>query len=105
VTAQMARAGRYIPEGSRLMLYIGDAAPPETVAMPDLTGMTPTQAEEALQEAGLYMRATGASSSYSDATKVYSQSQAPGEQVKPGTVITVSFTDTSETEDESAGIG
>ena len=101
VNYQTAQGGTYIPKGNELVLYIGDATPPDTVTVPDLTGMTPDEATDALTEVGLYMEATGASMYYSDATRVYDQSVAAGETVDPGSVITVSFNDTSDTDNEA----
>ena len=105
VNYQTAEGGTYIPKGNELVLYIGDATPPDTVTMPDLSGMTPDQVSDALTPLGLYMEATGASKYYTDATKVYDQSVGAGEEVKPGTVITVSFNDTSDTDNETGVIG
>lgn len=102
---QTAQGGYYIPKGNELVVYIGDATPPESVTMPDLTGMTPEQANEALTALGLYMKATGASKYYTEQTRVYSQSVAYGEAVSPGKVITVSFNDISETDNETDVLG
>ena len=101
VNYQTAAGGTYIPKGNELVLYIGDATPPETVTIPNLGDMTPDQAADTLSDLGLYMEATGASKYYTDATKVYDQSVAAGEEVAPGTVITVSFNDTSNTDNEA----
>ena len=98
---QTAKEGYYIPKGSELVAYIGEATPPDSVTVPDLTGMTPEQASRALYEAGLYMKATGSTRYFTDETRAYSQSVGGGEAVNPGKVITVSFNDTSETENET----
>ncbi len=105
VNYQTAQGGAYIPGGSEIVLYIGEAVPPESVTMPDLSNMTPEQAEQALNELDLYMEATGASQYYTDQTRVYDQSVAAGESVQPGSVITVTFLDTSNTENETGVIG
>ena len=47
------------------------------------------------------MEATGALKYYTDATKVCDQSVGAGEEVAPGTVVTVSFNDTSDTSNEA----
>lgn len=100
VRYQTPTGGSYIPKGNELVLYIGDAVPPESVTMPDLSGMTPGEAADALKAVGLYMKATGASSYYTSETKVYSQSVGAEESVAPGTVVTVTFIDMSERENE-----
>ena len=70
-----------------------------------LRGLTPEEAEQALNQAGLYMEATGASQYYTSATRAFDQSVAEGESVEPGSVITVTFRDSSETENETDVIG
>ena len=105
VNYQIAQGGTYIPKGNELVLYIGDATPPESVTVPNLSGLTPEEAEQALNQAGLYMEATGASQYYTSATRAFDQSVAEGESVEPGSVITVTFRDSSETENETDVIG
>ena len=100
VKFQTAKGGGYLPKGSELVLYVGDAQPPEEVTVPDLIGMTPEQVRDALAGTGLYMKATGASQYYTEQTKVYAQSEDPGTAVRPGTVLTVSFNDTSDRDSE-----
>ena len=101
VMAQTAVGGSYIPEGSNLVLYIGDAQPASAVTVPDLYDMTPDEAYAALQSVGLYMKATGVSRYYTDGTFAYGQSTLAGETVTPGSVITVYFTDNSESTDSA----
>ncbi len=102
---QTAQPGSFVPKGSELVLYIGEAAPPETVAVPDLTGMAPDQALAALHEVGLYMKATGSSKYYTAETRVYNQDIAAGATAKPGDVVTVSFQDTSDRDNELGALG
>ena len=105
MNAQVPSGKSYIPSGSEVVLYTGDNTPPDSVTMPDLTGMTPTQVQDALSEVGLYMKATGASKYYGSATKAYQQSVAADTAVAPGTVVTVSFNDTSDTDNDADVIG
>ena len=95
VTAQIPASGTSIPQGGELILYFGEARPESEVTMPDLTGCTPEEAAQRLNELGLYMRATGASQNYNATTKAYDQSVAAGTAVQPGTVVTVHFNDTA----------
>lgn len=95
VAAQTPAGGSYIPAGSEIVVYTGDATPPESVTVPNLDGMTPGQAMDALEQVGLYMKATGASKYYNSNTLVYAQSVAAGTEVAPGTVVTVSFSDST----------
>lgn len=95
VTGQIPAAGTTIPGGSKVILYMGEKLPKETITMPDLTGMTPDQAKDALNNLNLYMMATGTSGYYTSNTVAYKQSVKEGEQVAQGTVVTVSFTNKS----------
>lgn len=95
VTGQIPAAGTTVPGGSRVILYMGEKVPKETITMPDLTGMTPDQAKDALNNLNLYMMATGTSGYYTANTVAYKQSVKEGEKVAPGTVVTVSFTNKS----------
>ena len=100
VKYQTAKEGYYIPKGCELVAYIGEATPPDSVTVPDLTGMTPEQVSQALYDAGLYMKATSSATYYTEDTRAYTQSIAGGETTNPGRVITVSFSDISDTENE-----
>ena len=100
VEYQVAKAGSYIPKGSQITLYIAGEEPPGSVTVPDLEGLSASEARGALRDAGLYMESTGVSTSSSSYARVYSQSVDAGEEVAPGTVVTVAFRDTSDTEDD-----
>jgi stage V sporulation protein D (sporulation-specific penicillin-binding protein) len=104
VATQTPAGGSYIPSGSEIVIYTGDSTPPDSVTVPDLTGMNPTEAQNALESVGLYMKATGASKYYNSNTLASGQSSAAGTEVSPGTVVTVTFTDTTSDGDETAGI-
>ena len=61
VSRQVPAASASIPGGSTVILYLGDAAPEESAAVPDVTGMTYEKARSALEKAGFFMRASGVS--------------------------------------------
>ena len=90
VTAQVPAAGAYIPGGSNVILYLGDEAPADQVETPDLTGLSPTAAKVKLEDAGLFMKATGVVDSDSTAVMA-AQSVDAGTMVSPGTVVEVRF--------------
>ncbi|MBO5727197.1 MAG: PASTA domain-containing protein [Oscillospiraceae bacterium] len=94
VTGQIPAVGAVIPGNSTVILYMGEQAPTDQVAVPDLRGLTFDQAKERLNAKGLYMRASGVSY-FSAVTKAQDQSGGPGELVDRGTVISVRFIDTS----------
>ena len=57
--------------------------------MPNVVGKSAAAANEAITNAGLIMKVTGATSSSSGNVYAISQDTSPGTQVKAGTVITV----------------
>ena len=95
ITDQIPAAGTTIPGGSEVVLYLGEEKPTDPVTVPDLTGKSLDSARSALAEVGLYLRANGISSYYNNKTVAASQSVVGGNQVERGTVIEVSFVDTS----------
>ena len=93
VTAQLPRSGSVIAADSEVVLYCGEEIPDETVTMIDLTGLDYESARIRAGWAGLYVRGEGAilgSSSY-----VNRQSVAEGEELKLGSVVTVTLSDSS----------
>lgn len=93
VTGQIPAAGSFIPSGSEVILYMGEDAPADEVEVPDLTGLTVDEVQEALEALNLYMSALGCSSNYTSTTVAYDQSEEAGSEVERGTVITVYFQD------------
>lgn len=96
ITGQIPSGGSSIPGGSEVVLYLGEAVPTDKVTVPDLMGLNPTQAQQALENAGLYMRSTGITSGYYSATtEVISQSIEKDTEVERGTVVEVRFADSA----------
>lgn len=93
VTDQIPAFGATIPGGSEVVLYLGEPKPEDTVAVPNVAGMTAENARAALARVGLYMKATGASGYYTSSTVAGTQSIAAGDQVALGTVVEVQFVD------------
>ena len=91
VTAQVPAAGVSIPGGSTVILYLGDAKPEQEVEVPNVDGLTPTQAKERLESLGLFLRATGVSDYSDPSVTASSQSIEAGTAVKLGTVVDVRF--------------
>jgi len=90
ITAQVPAAGSQIAKGEgRLVLYTGDQVPVENITVPDLTGMTAYNANQALINAGLNTSFVG-SLNGSTAT-VISQSPAGGTSVSKGTVVEITL--------------
>ena len=91
VSRQVPASGASIPGGSTVILYLGDAVPEESRAVPDVTGMTYESARNALEKAGFFMRASGVSTYYGNSTTAESQSVNGGDTAAIGTVINVRF--------------
>lgn len=93
VTDQLPAQGASIPKNSQVVLYLGAEKPTESATVPDVTGHSPKDALAMLQEAGLYLRASGAVKYYTADTIAANQSIEAGTQVEQGTVIEVGFID------------
>lgn len=95
ITGQIPSSGNYVPQNSTVILYMGQEAPTEAVEMPNLKGMTPKQAIDTLNQLGLFMQATGVSSSYTSTTYCTGQDVEAGTKVRRGYVVTVQFADSN----------
>ena len=96
VTGQIPAAGAIIPGNSEVVLYLGnEPVDTDPVEVPNLEGKSPEQVQAALNSAGLYLRASGASEYYKSSNRAISQSIDAGSMVKRGTVIEVRFADGS----------
>ncbi len=98
VTAQVPASGVTLANSSEVVLYLGEDAPDETVEMPDLSGMSKSEARSTLEDLGLYYKASGASTS--SGVTADGQSVSAGTSVKVGTVITVHFSDQTVSDSE-----
>lgn len=92
VVAQLPAANAAVAPGTTVLLYTEGAPPGEQVSVPNLSGMTADQAKEALQSVGLFLNSSGATGSDAVVSKQYT---AAGEQVAYGTVVKVTFSDSS----------
>jgi stage V sporulation protein D (sporulation-specific penicillin-binding protein) len=90
VTAQVPTQGNSIPGGSSVILYL-DEEPEQTSVVPDVVGLGYEAAKKKLENSGFFMRASGANTYYSTASKVLSQSIAAEESAPLGTVVDVRF--------------
>ena len=93
VTGQLPAPGQQIPGGSEVLLYLGETPGEELVSVPDFSGMTRDQAEEAIGTLGLHLLAQGNPETDLRVT-VTAQDVPTGTQVPVGTTITLTFTDT-----------
>ena len=91
VTGQIPAAGAVVPGKSQIVLYMGETPPAEAVSVPDLSGMTPGSAQQALENLNLYLRGTGSVEYFTSATVASVQSIPAGTMVEPGTVVEVTF--------------
>ena len=94
VTDMIPSSGAEIPGNSEVILYMGETKPTDQVTVPDFTGMTVAQANEAAANAGIYVLAKGADSTSGTVSATY-QDISYGTKVDRGTTVTVEFTDHS----------
>ncbi len=94
VTNQIPAAGTEIPGGSQVILYLDSEADQGPVLVPDFTGMTLMEANEAAAKAGLYIQVRGPKLS-SGSVRVTAQSLGAGTETDPGTTVTLELTDTT----------
>ena len=102
IVGQIPAHGRELPGNSTVLLYTDDSMPTDQVTVPDLKGLTVAQANRMLADCGLYMQAKGVDStaSYVVASQ---QDIAPGTQVARGTMIVVTFIDTTANDTTAQG--
>jgi stage V sporulation protein D (sporulation-specific penicillin-binding protein) len=98
VTDQTPVGGIAIPGKSTVVIYAGEEKPDAPCTVPALVGKTPSEANVAATNAGLFLRFTGTTASTSGTIRVLSQSEDVGAKVPAGTVITVQLGDTSVTD-------
>ena len=89
VLAQNPPTGASIPMGGTVVLYTDQESSSEKVAVPNFEGFSVSDANYLAAEAGVNVSVTGQVSS-AESTAI-SQSIPEGEEVAPGTVITVNF--------------
>ena len=80
VTGQIPQAGAKLPGNSEVILYMGEEVPSDMVTVPDFTGMTIGQANQAAANAGLYILVKGATEDSGYVT-------ATGQDVEAGTSV------------------
>ena len=88
---QIPAPSAHVPGGSTVVLYVGDAKPEENGTVPNVVGQGYEAARKLLENAGFFMRASGVSVYYGNATTANGQSVAAGETAPIGTVIDVSL--------------
>lgn len=94
VVSQIPASGKELPGNSVVLLYTDTTMPTDKVKVPDLMGMTVSEATQALSELGLYLQAKGTDSTAWHVV-VTDQDIAVGTEVSRGTTITVIFADTT----------
>ncbi|MCI1966732.1 MAG: PASTA domain-containing protein [Oscillospiraceae bacterium] len=98
VVSQVPEPGKSIPKGGQVVLFTDEQSASKTVAVPDLVGLTLAQANERASAVGINLSITGAALSGTANTISKLQDVPAGTKVSPGTVVTVSFIETSHVE-------
>ena len=91
VTDQLPAADTPLEQGSQVLLYLGEPVP-DTVTVPDFTGMTRQEAENAAAEAGVTLILRGNTDENQHHPVQFQDIQAFA-AVEPGCPVTVTFTD------------
>lgn len=94
VTDQLPNANVDIAAESTVIIYADSEKKTDDVTVPNLSGMTATQARKALANVGLFMDTAGALPTSSNIV-VSRQSVASGESVQYGSIISVTLIDKS----------
>ena len=94
VTYQYPAGGTAIARQSTIVLYTDEGAGPSLVKVPNVVGQSYDTAMRVLNQAGLNMQAKGALVD-SASVQCSAQSVAEGTEVEEGTVIEVTFMDTT----------
>lgn len=90
VVDQVPKGGATLPDGSTVAIYT-EAQEAETVEVPDVKGMTASQANAALTNVGLNMKIVGAAESGQGGEVISAQSPEAGAQIKRGSAVSVEF--------------
>lgn len=89
VIAQTPDPGSSVPSGGTVVVYTDEASMNQTVTVPNFTNRSLSDVNYLAAQAGFNIKVTGAYNS--SAATARTQDYAAGEQIKPGTVITVNF--------------
>ena len=97
VISQIPTVSSGLQKGGSIVLYIDSDRQSETVSVPSLIGLSPDEVNDVASAYGLNVSFSGATTSSGTSS---SQNIEAGTSVSPGTVITVSFADSSSTLNE-----
>lgn len=97
VISQIPTVSSGLQKGGSIVLYTDSNSQSETVSVPSLIGLSPDEMNDVASAYGLNVSFSGATTSSGTSS---SQNIEAGTSVSPGTVITVSFADSSSTLNE-----
>lgn len=97
VISQIPTVSSGLQKGGSIVLYTDSDSQSETVSVPSLIGISPDEVNDVASAYGLNVSFSGATTSSGTSS---SQNIEAGTSVSPGTVITVSFADSSSTLNE-----
>lgn len=97
VISQIPTVSSGLQKGGSIVLYTDSDSQSETVSVPSLIGLSPDEVNDVASDYGLNVSFSGATTSLGTSS---SQNIEAGTSVSPGTVITVSFADSSSTLNE-----
>ncbi len=97
VISQIPTVSSGLQKGGSIVLYTDSNSQSETVSVPSLIGLSPDEVNDVASAYGLNVSFSGATTSSGTSS---SQNIEAGTSISPGTVITVSFADSSSTLNE-----
>ena len=95
VIDQMPAGGAVVVTGTQVILYLDRERSEEDVVVPDVRGMRYEDARATLETRGLHVRRSGPAINHANVI-VYAQSREPAEIVRRGSVVELTFMDTTQ---------
>jgi len=90
ITAQLPARNAFVASGTKVIMFADSEVPKHPVTVPHLSGLTYSQARQALEERGLFIRTGGAPKTDKNVL-VSVQSILPGREVQYGSIVEVTL--------------
>lgn len=91
VVDQLPKPGVSIGENSTIIVYTEERDENSKIIVPDVTGLSVSQARKRITDAGLNFEIAGAGLTSEEGAYAFKQSISPGTEVEPATIVSVEF--------------
>jgi len=91
VVDQLPKPGVSIGANSTIIVYTEERDENKKIIVPDVTGLSVSQAKKRITDAGLNFEIAGAGLTNEDGAYAFKQSIEPGTEVEPATIVSVEF--------------